>query len=434
MSLLGGSQSASADTPICDSSVKQKGYCIDPITRQERKAGRIKIRINPAFGMQLFRGEDGRLVRPPPPQNEDDVWCPPIPDGGSRLITPGVPHGGALGANYKLSATTDVATGKRLYEAAVNIEFRPQNGEPPEVVAQMRARFNMCFKAIGPIRGPLLPGQKVQDELTVRLIDPSEAAPLPQARGVMVATKPMWREDSGDWSLETTCSTIVHETMHLLGLVDLYGEDELGVKQDASGHWVQVDSVKDEPAGTAFLAWDCRATADKGSCMTPEVHEDVIGKTTPVWEKLSCECADNDARSDRACLRTIQWIMSPPASCPSGLEQSLQKTEFSDFQLATDPRKKSEFDDTYGSYLAGKATPPNEFFYRRYQVVRKGGPVLDSFLYPAEWKAITRPGCQKENTSYYRCTLNAYATSVAHHGQGCVVNPDECKGTDWLMR
>lgn len=64
-----------------------------------------------------------------------------------------------------------------------------------------------------------------------------------------------------------------------------------------------------------------------------------------------------------------------------------------------------------------------------YQAVL-GQRIRPSILYPAQFRAITAPGCQTENRTYYACAANAYRSAPT----GCTPPPPECSGnrTDWV--
>lgn len=51
-----------------------------------------------------------------------------------------------------------------------------------------------------------------------------------------------------------------------------------------------------------------------------------------------------------------------------------------------------------------------------------------SLLYPAEFRAITQPGCVDVNRLYYMCSREAHKTSKAHYGKDrcATVLPAEC--------
>ncbi len=64
-----------------------------------------------------------------------------------------------------------------------------------------------------------------------------------------------------------------------------------------------------------------------------------------------------------------------------------------------------------------------------YQVVL-GQRSRHSILYPAQYRAITAPGCPSENRGYYACAANAYRTNP----KSCTPSPPECSGNraDWV--
>lgn len=83
----------------------------------------------------------------------------------------------------------------------------------------------------------------------------------------------------------------------------------------------------------------------------------------------------------------------------------------------------------YGCRAIGPADSIMVSPHMAYQAVL-GQRVRPSILYPAQFRAITAPGCQTENRTYYACAANAYRSSQG----GCSNPPPECSGnrTDWV--
>ena len=80
------------------------------------------------------------------------------------------------------------------------------------------------------------------------------------------------RENSKLYSYRSSCSTIIHELLHLLGLVDTYKETTLTYDEDINGK------------KTTKTAYDCRAESHKSIMGKPLVFDEAIAQT------LQCQC------------------------------------------------------------------------------------------------------------------------------------------------
>lgn len=217
----------------------------------------------------------------------------------------------SLPARYTLRRETESD-----YTTYLNLRFEPRNAATDAAAARyLQGATAACLDgARAGLRGP---GGLT---LTVRLIEEArEGVPLPPEVTISVTSLPTERGHSKLWRADWACPEIVHETFHLLGLVDEYTETDL-----------------------AAFPYDCRASGPATS------------------------------------------LMAAPLSA-------------------------------YSELAAGSR---------------------DSLLFPAEFRAIVKPGCGDVNGTFYRCARNSYRTSLDRNGPGCLDVPVECRDgrTDWIER
>ena len=304
--------------------------------------------------------------------------CSSMSDGETRIVdSQNTPNNlKALNAKYMLSKTTDARSGKVAYEAALNIQFTPKPGESAGIVDVISAQARTCYAAMHL--------QSEQGEaLNLRLADPSEQIPVTH---VSVSSQPMARivsEDAFDWTTQADCATMFHESLHLLGLVDLYSEPQMK-----------------SPNGQ--LAWDCRSTAPE-SIMNSLNYARL---SSVAYQRTSCSC------ETRTCARALDEISGTPTECPSSAETSQFVIGIRQLDIDTDAHTKALFESQYAPLLKGKRE--DQWTYSFLTAVASSKQAL----YPAEFRAITHPGC-KSNSVYYQCSKNAYLTSTAHGGSGC---------------
>jgi len=220
------------------------------------------------------------------------------------------------------------------YEALVNIEFHDEKGAAN---AKLQAKYEKKIQACYDLAAPRLRGPN-GEYLRIGLSRHFPTLPQPEISPVRITKQMFFRSNSKNWESSPDCPLIVHETLHLLGLVDTYREKDY------------VNTVKVNGKSKSFLKYDCRSIGPKSSVMNNQ------------------DKAFNDAGLD--------W-------------------------------------------------------FSRY-FTKKGRA---SLLFAGEYYAIVEPGCATRNAIYYACARNAYETSAAHHGHGCVgETPKECESQDWLSK
>jgi hypothetical protein len=316
--------------------------------------------------------------------------CIVLRDGESKVVNSGnIPNDmKALVANYMISRAKDPKSGETVYTAGLNIKFTPKTNEDPSVINTIIERTKACYAAADFVSAQ-------GEHLHLRLAQANEGIPVTNVTVNSAPAVRMVAEDAFNWSTQAPCSTTLHESMHLLGLVDLYSEK----------------------AQSGSSMWDCRSTADDSLMNNLNFGKYAAG----LYEEHQCGCDTS------ACARILDRIHTVPASCPTGTDASEFQLGDSQLDVESDPAVKASFDANYGALLNGKRVDQWTYEFVIPERVNK------QILYPAEFRAITQPGCSS-NTLYYQCSKNAYLTSTNSGGSGCVAAPSVCDSPGaWLQ-
>lgn len=226
--------------------------------------------------------------------------------------------------------------------------------------------------------------------------------------------------NSHHWSAEMPCSTIVHETLHLLGLPDEYEVHHHG--------WQEIDGEKVyrlKPLSERRPDYDCRSPSVRDSVMNNAELAFRFLEQAPFLTRFQCQC---DAR-DKGCVEELQennWTFQ--AICPESSRQLVQSLTREQFAQKKREEGLAPFCERTLSTEGFAVT--QTMFCRRHSI--------PSLLKGAHFRHLIYPGCRDANEIYYQCTLNSYRTSKKAGGKGCVQGadyPEVCSqhGGAWLL-
>ncbi|MEK6705198.1 MAG: hypothetical protein AABZ06_05370 [Bdellovibrionota bacterium] len=357
-------------------------------------------------------------------------------------------RGSGVSSRYSLSRLQPV-NGKPTYRATLNVKFVREGAEFDEGIHQYYAeKANRCLSSVqDKLRGP---GGEV---LSIQLSDDAtlREGVAPQKNVIRIAKDEM-RDNSGKWSPNSDCPTITHELFHLLGLTDEYEERSSGVHIEADGSikWVekdatlpkydcrifgpkdslmasQWDAIKSVLPGKTITTCQCtNATIGMGMGFPSGGYGGVVGVAgsgmggmAPVgavvpalteeqkkkFEEQMAELTKRMEEEKGKCLKLLESIPVNTDRCPSGTTKTVQDITFSDWEsnkLYRDQMEKAEKHEADPMLMA-----------RSIRVAPKA--MRESLLYPAQFRAITEPGCSS-NRVYYSCAKEAYKTSRAVYG------------------
>jgi hypothetical protein len=203
------------------------------------------------------------------------------------------------------------------------------------------------------------------------------------------------RSDSAHWDTDIDCETIVHETLHLTGLVDHYVEPEL---INVQAGWGPKRTTK------KVLQFNCRPFTE-GENVMKDQYEALADK----YDYFICECTVANCKKISASLLTT---VGPKPKCPPG-------------HKVTDTAPFGEINLEYYSNLIRytmSATPEDvrgHVYIFNKQPRDKNKPILTR----AQAQLIIKPYCTRDN-NYIACNQNAYATEEI---EGCVEIPKSCE-------
>ena len=140
--------------------------------------------------------------------------------------------------------------------------------------------------------------------------------------------------------------------------------------------------------------------------------------------QCGCSYGVGDGKAERRCLNKLKDIPRTAVHCPSDVNE----TEYSDYP------DEPDLDTTPMTSI--RLPSDTKLFAHRMIHAVKHPPKRRSLLYPAEFRAITRPGCKSENQKFYDCVSQAYVTSRGQYGyRSCATAlPKVCSdpGFGWM--
>lgn len=297
-------------------------------------------------------------------------------------------------------------SGPKAYEAKVNLQFSSSGAADTIAPDEMQRLAKSCLKDFSPyMKGPN------GESLTITLYDEiTDKAQLPVS-GIAIQRAGI-RATSHRWKSDIDCPTLIHEVMHILGLVDHYHEKIRGVVIDSNGSSRYYDGtaiedkkIKLDDGRIVPVAFDCRSLGPENSMMSNQYQASDCVKPVEKYDLRTCKC-DTDAYCNQVKKMFPDPIMSPNAYCPGeGLTYIYEGVKLS--QVA-------------GNYAI--------ISIENYKVVE---PICKSLLMPAEFRFITTPNCKEDYKTYASCALNSSRTSVEER---CKEVPAICQTRDgsWL--
>lgn len=265
------------------------GYCERAYRRYRRVISTATEMLAPLKGTTVEEATVANLLTCLPPREEftdlSDILaslqqtCSPLTVGESRRF----PNPQTPGHSYNLKRVDG-----NTYEATVVVNFTRTSGDVSP--AQMLQRSNECFQALAPyLKTP------AGEQLRIRNITPSEAESQmnsferPPALNITI-------EEGGDdpakqvrghahaYTDNFKCETIIHETLHHLGLCDEYPESDNSIPRNPDG------TRRMDAAGIAvpsMVEWNsCRVVPKTNTIMS--AMNTAVMDTIPL--SISCQC------------------------------------------------------------------------------------------------------------------------------------------------
>lgn len=308
------------------------------------------------------------------------VACADLAPGQSQTITGDT--GTNLLSRYLLRRLPDSidANGRQLahYEAVINYRFVEKSGAP--YTGDLLQHVERCFALANPkLTGPngetlslmLAHGteQKERTPVVTVWVDPSQPG-----RGTSIEWKGAMAEE---------CQTIIHETLHHLGLPDEYREMEYG--------------------------WNCRVLGPETSIMADQYKAFLSAEVGKLVMDHQCLCPNTLSESSlKDCVdasiaikNSTQAHRSP--RCPSQAEEFLAPS----WRADTFPAELTRVDPR------GTLVHLEDIEVTTPSLPQKRA----SLLFPAEFRSIIKPGCEAENVVFNNCSQLAYKTSS--NGDSC---------------
>lgn len=209
---------------------------------------------------------------------------------------------------------------------------------------------------------------------------------------------PNYRSHSKAYESDIDCQTILHELLHLTGLVDEYQEN---------------DNAERSKSGKLY---DCRALGPDESIMSDQHMGFALAKATKESEgekvfKVSAEVCGKRLNPPPDLSETCLWYTNEKFI----FRNHVQIKDF----LLRESSRRLDFDPAV----------PLKVRFRKVEQLEEIKPY--SPLLPAHFRAMIYPGCKRKNSLYYKCAKFAYKTSSSESNLDCNL-PIECRNYDWL--
>jgi|GEM_PF-6384813 len=315
-------------------------------------------------------------------------------------------HPGAAVHRYAVYRTPD----QNVFEADVPILFNYTNLEGSNKKQDYEDFISRAQACLDSGKPPIIDGGRT---LKVNLI-PFDAAELKKTNR-SVYTKALVdfnivnlhssypRENASNYSVDTSCATISHEVLHLLGLHDEYHENQNTYRPDAAVFQNELGINLPKSVFDAGLidqpASDCRIVS-----VAPNLMASRYDFETGHYRVLQCQ----DQKVYKATQQTVP--LNPGSACPKG-QKSFFSGEFNNMADVKTAHNRIEQE-----LLALNKTTRDSFVY--HQITQDDIPQVS--LRPAQFEQILRPNCMSrpEIRTYISGATRAYQNKYSRQSAG----------------
>jgi hypothetical protein len=336
----------------------------------------------------------------------ENYWCEP--KVGKTQILNDVTN--SVQRKYRLTKTSEKA-----YLAEINLNFvdmrTPGKINAAEILKfsnEERPQIQKCLdKYNSSLKGP--DGESLRIKISSR-------AP----RQTIYIKESTFRSRSSSYAEDISCPTVLHEVMHLMGLVDEYKEDSMGYIIDPATHkrkLVQKDA--------AIPAYDCRAVPN-----VPSVMNDQNEFIRPRLRYDICECDKSLPREKlENCLRNFG---KAPSNSMGAEARSFIELMGNEYELQSGRELTSK-----NCPVDSKRVTLENQNIRNEPLAPRIGTVTElptaNLLKPAQFRMITNPLCTTKNSHYMQCAAFAYKSSQELSDHQCGDRSKQCKqDASWL--
>lgn len=334
----------------------------------------------------------------------EDMRCKELNVGEKRLVDYPISSPTGISARYLISK---IDKDKYQIDIPINLKGGPEKSKMEEWIKSCTKNLNQYLK--GPNGEQLLLNPILKD---------NERTAWHFGYSTDIEIQPHdYRSNARNYRENIDCETIMHELLHLLGLVDEYEE-----------------LLSESKLSTNGKLHNCRIFGPPNSIMNDQsfAFRSVIDKRHTYQHKISgTVCREpRDKSSPKTCRVESTTVFDERETMPLEAANNFKR-------LLIDPHSFG-----FGPMSAHGINPiKNENVELIDLKVERGVSKIlkTSVLEPAHFRAIIYPGCKKRNATYYKCAELAYRTSIKERKllgikikpQECNV-PPECLTADWL--
>lgn len=417
---------------------------LSPQQLSEEEIDRMCLMITPENPLELIRRAGiSEILR--------ELDCSELPVGQTRNITTEI---GENTSHYQL-----VREGAQNYRLNVPILFQGENSLTPNEMSAFQQRAQGCLDQYnGAMLGPN------GERLTIGIIDQ-----LPgNVKNVVLIHRTFPRANSRNYSFDISCSTVVHEVLHLTGLVDEYRESDRTLDYSCRIHSEGASIMANNDLATNSLSseiscsvqaayqslWRNLGERERSLLLSPQIGE-VLNRAsfcTPRAESERLTLPEALARESLA-MRELErspntlsfevfvpvfdeqtssaWMekRTVDCRCPEGTVTKCHSW------IASPPTRNFDLTNTREEcppFMSGErraigATENTTELNANGMIIRKQGR-SPSLLSPNHFNRILAGSCERRAQDYNVCASWAYTSECGPAQNTCFDGPDVCSG------
>ena len=354
----------------------------------------------------------------------EDSSCQPLKVGAARNFNIDHRHSPTtVEQRYELTRISE-----KQYKIRFNISFYAEENQEIDSTKNLAYSFvwrnlaNDCLAKLGnSLKGPN------GESLRMEIENPEVKNSVPKTEVGLVDEG---RANSHAWEKKMDCATVLHELLHLTGLVDEYKETESGYSHDPiSGQF------KWKKNNAELLAYDCRKLAKEDSIMSTQNAMWRLSQATKKNVLEFCKCGYDQSKCDQYTEnKRVLYKKLHPSGTPffdGPIPEELKNPKVCPVGFVTVPGTHQEIalfesEQSVGNPGAYGYNVPDGIksedllkYFLAIDIQPRPESERISMLSEKHWNAIIFPGCWAKNIDYYLDSQDAYRTSFEHGGKGC---------------
>jgi hypothetical protein len=310
----------------------------------------------------------------------------------------------------------------KKYRIQIAVEFRAAPQVATDQAGFMREKVKACYKTAGALKAA------DGNELSFELLENASTSPLkvpPYTINVYIGGI---RENSGNYSLEMDCPTILHETLHLVGLTDEYKEP--------------LENMSCRSLGDSIMADQSQVHIEGLNTESDQYYRDQANTIFQTVESVQCQDRITQDIYQYSFVKSMNayylWHFKGAGSQSGKMLEAQPGIYVREDDLQPNSKLVVNEHTRYLMHLPEDGTWSCRLERTSAQAKRQTGKEILNLrfanypLRPAHFRKIFFPRCLAKNQVYDYCTQETYL--VPPTGHQCLKEKyPACNNGQWLM-